>query len=48
MLELDTNWAERLFIGKALQLFKKPNRMSTREWAEANRFLTSDVSSRPG
>jgi phage terminase large subunit GpA-like protein len=47
-LDLDTTWGERLFLGKALQLFKKPNRMSTREWAETNRFLTSDVSSRPG
>lgn len=48
MLDLNTNWAERLFIGKCLTLFRKPNRQSTREWAEANRFLTSDVSSRPG
>lgn len=45
---LDTTWSERLFLGKCLQLLKKPNRMSTREWAETNRFLTSDVSSRPG
>ena len=45
---LDTNWSERLFLGKLLQILKKPNRQSTREWAENNRFLTSDVSSRPG
>ena len=48
MLDLHTNWSERLFIGKCLQLLKKPSRMGTREWAETNRFLTSDVSSRPG
>jgi phage terminase large subunit GpA-like protein len=42
------NWAERLFISKCLMLFSKPNRQTTREWAEENRFLTTDVSSRPG
>lgn len=42
------NWSERGFFGRLLQLLKKPNRMSTRQWAESNRFLTSDVSSRPG
>jgi phage terminase large subunit GpA-like protein len=48
MLNLETNFAERLFLGNLLQIFKKPNRMSTREWAETNRFLTSEVTSRPG
>lgn len=48
MSEITDNWSERAFFGKLLQLLKKPDRMSTREWAETNRFLTSDVSSRPG
>ena len=42
------NFGERRFIGETLQIFKKPNRMGTREWAETNRILTSEVSSRPG
>lgn len=42
------NFGERLFIGTLLKGFKAPSRMTTREWAEANRFLTPDVSSRPG
>jgi phage terminase large subunit GpA-like protein len=45
---LKTNFSERAFIGSMLKIFKKPSRVSTKEWAEANRFLTSDVSSRPG
>ena len=45
---LKTDFSERLFLGRLLHIFKKPSRMSTREWAETNRFLTSDVSSRPG
>lgn len=48
MSNYETNWSERLFIGTCLQIFKKPNRLGTREWAEENRFLTSDVTSRPG
>lgn len=45
---ISINFSERLFIGQLLKLFKKPDRLTTREWAEANRFLTSDVTSRPG
>ena len=48
MIEQDNSFGERLFIGTLLKIFKAPIRMSTREWAEANRFLTPDVSSRPG
>ena len=42
------NFGERRFLGECLQIFKKPSRISTREWAEENRILTSEVSSRPG
>lgn len=45
---LQTDFAERAYIGQLLRIFKKPSRKSTREWAEENRFLTSDVTSRPG
>lgn len=41
-------FSERLCIGEALCVFRKPNRQSTREWAEENRFLTAEVTSRPG
>ena len=40
--------SERGFIGECLQLFNPPSRMTTREWAEEHRYLTSDVTSRPG
>lgn len=43
-----SNIAERLFIGEILSAMVPPCRVSTKEWAEANRFLTSDVTSRPG
>lgn len=42
------NFGERLFVGELLQLFRKPNRQSTKEWAEENRILTTEVTSRPG
>lgn len=48
MIDIQNNFSERLFIGQVLQIFKKPNRQSTREWAEENRFLTSDVTADPG
>ena len=45
---LEHNYSDRLFIGNLFNLFNAPNRQSTREWAEQNRFLTPDVTSRPG
>lgn len=42
------NISERSFIGRCLSRMSPPSRMSTREWAETFRYLTSDVSSRPG
>lgn len=50
MLEyvIDTTFSEKKFIGGLLQIFAPPSRLSTREWAETNRILTSDVTSRPG
>src|SRR5574343_195970 len=46
--KLEHNFSERLCFGNFFLIFKKPNRQSTREWAEENRFLTSEVTSRPG
>lgn len=45
---IDTTFSEKKFIGQLLQIFAPPSRLSTREWAESSRTLTSDVSSRPG
>lgn len=42
------NISERYFIGNCLSRFVPPSRLSTRSWAEENRYLTSDVTSRPG
>ena len=43
-----SNFGERKFIGEILQIFKLPSHLSTREWAETNRILTTEVTSRPG
>jgi phage terminase large subunit GpA-like protein len=48
MLNLQDTFSERLLIGTTLKIFKVPSRLSTKDWAEENRFLTPDVSSRPG
>ncbi len=45
---IDTTFSEQKFVGQLLQVFAPPSRLSTREWAETHRVLTSDVSSRPG
>ena len=42
------NISERGFIGACLSRMEAPSRMSTKEWAEEHRYLTSDVTSRPG
>lgn len=42
------NISERNFIGQCLTRMAPPSRESTREWAESNRFLGSDITSRPG
>lgn len=44
----EKNITERLFIGKMLSLFKVPERLSTQEYAETYRWLTSEVSAKPG
>lgn len=36
------------FFGGLLKTLKPPSRQGTRAWAEENRFLTSDITSRPG
>lgn len=45
---MEQNITERLFLGNMLSLFKVPERLSTREYAETYRWLTSEVSSKPG
>ena len=40
--------SERRFIGQLLQLMKQPIRMSTREYAETYRWLSTEVSAKPG
>lgn len=42
------DFSDRLFIGNLLKGFRKPPRLTSREWAEINRFLTNEVTSRPG
>ena len=42
------NVTERLFLGTMLQFFRKPERLSTREYAEKYRWLGSDVTAKPG
>lgn len=42
------NITERLFLGRMLTLLKKPERLSTREYAETYRWLGSDVTANPG
>jgi len=43
-----TNISERAFLGSMLQLFRKPERLSTKDYAETYRWLTSDVTANPG
>lgn len=40
--------SERRFTGQLLQLLRKPLRMSTREYAETYRWLSTEVSAKPG
>jgi phage terminase large subunit GpA-like protein len=47
-IEDTTNITERIFLGKMLGLFRKPERISTREYAEKYRYLSSDVTFKPG
>jgi phage terminase large subunit GpA-like protein len=42
------NITERIFLGKMLQFFRKPERLSTREYAEKYRWLGADVTASPG
>lgn len=42
------NIVERIFLGRLFSLFKKPERLSTREYAETYRWLGSEVSAKPG
>jgi phage terminase large subunit GpA-like protein len=39
---------ERRFLGQLLRLLRKPIRLSTREYAEQFRWLSSEVSAKPG
>lgn len=39
---------EKLLLGKLLTLMRPPERLSSREWAEAKRVLTSEVTAKPG
>lgn len=39
---------ETLFLGKLFSLFKIPERMSTREYAETHRWLSNEVTAKPG
>ena len=43
-----SNITERMFYGRMLQFFRKPERLSTREYAEKYRWLGSDVTATPG
>lgn len=40
--------SERKFLGRLLSLLKPPERVSTKEYAEKYRFLSSDVTATPG
>jgi len=42
------NITERMFLGRMLQFFKRPERLSTREYAETKRWLSSEVTASPG
>ncbi|MDD5165740.1 MAG: phage terminase large subunit family protein [Candidatus Pacebacteria bacterium] len=46
--ESSDNITERLFLGKMLQLFHKPERLSTKDYAEKYRWLGADVTASPG
>lgn len=48
LIESQDNISERGFIGACLARMSPPSRMSTKEWAETYRYLTSDITSRPG
>ena len=48
IIATNDNISERLFFGNCLSRMSPPSRQTTREWAESNRYLTSDVTSRPG
>jgi phage terminase large subunit GpA-like protein len=39
---------ERLFLGNLFALLEAPERMSTREYAETHRWLSNEVSAKPG
>jgi phage terminase large subunit GpA-like protein len=39
---------ERMFLGRLLQLMRQPIRMSTKDYAESHRWLSSEVSAKPG
>lgn len=43
-----TDTIERLFIGNLFSLLKAPERMSTREYAETYRYLSNEVTAKPG
>lgn len=42
------NVTERIFLGNMLSLFKKPERLSTKDYAEKYRWLGADVTASPG
>lgn len=44
----EDNITERIFLGNMLQLFRKPERLSTREYAEKYRWLSNEVTAKPG
>lgn len=43
-----SNFSERAFIGRLLQVFKEPIFSSTREWMESNIYLSSQQADEPG
>lgn len=51
LVELPTseeNITERIFIGNLLKLFRKPERLSTKDYAEKYRWLSNEVTAKPG
>jgi phage terminase large subunit GpA-like protein len=44
----EENITERIFLGNMLQLFRKPERLSTREYAEKYVYLPNEVTANPG
>lgn len=46
--DTDDNITERIFLGQLLKLFRKPERLSTREYAEKYRWLSNEVTAKPG